>query len=132
MEDATYGGTLQNQQHGIPIKHDENHEGETMNTQQKPGLIRDIKANIDIGAGIGIGLLFAGLMIVGFIIYLMKDQLIAVAPNTQAVNSITNISTGWNNTINMFIVVIIIGLIILGGVAILSLHRRNNQDDSYY
>jgi len=103
-----------------------------MNTQQKPGLIRDIKANIDIGAGIGIGLLFAGLMIVGFIIYLMKDQLIAVAPNTQAVNSITNISTGWNNTINMFIVVIIIGLIILGGVAILSLHRRNNQDDSYY
>ena len=101
-----------------------------MNKQQVSGFIRNTKAGIDIGIGIGIGLLFAGLMIVGFIVYLMKDQLIKVAPNNEAVNTITNISIGWNNTLNLFIAIIIFGLLIIGGVSIYSLHKNRQNDDS--
>ena len=84
-------------------------------------LIKDTKAFVDVGVGISIGILFAGLMVIAYIIWTLKDQL---NPTGAAANSIANITGGFDNTINLLLIVVVIWLLALAIMALLIIKKR--------
>jgi len=84
-------------------------------------LKEDTKAFVDVGVGISIGILFAGLMVIAYIIWTLKDQL---NPTGAAANSIENITTGFDNTVNLLLIVVVIWLLALAIMALLIIKKR--------
>ena len=84
-------------------------------------LIKDTKAFVDVGVGISIGILFAGLMVIAYIIWTLQDQLGATGA---AANFIANITGGFDNTINLLLIVVVIWLLALAIMALLIIKKR--------
>jgi hypothetical protein len=80
--------------------------------------LRENHAVVDLGVVLMIGIAFAALMVVGFIIYKLKDQL---APTGNALNSINNITTGFDNAVNLILVAITIFILAVAISALLML-----------
>lgn len=80
--------------------------------------LKDKHGVVDLGVVLMIGIAFAALMVVGFIIYKLKDQL---APTGNALNSINNITTGFDNAVNLILVAITIFILAVAISALLML-----------
>jgi len=88
-------------------------------------LKNDVHGFIDVGTGIAIGVLFAGLMIVAYIIWTLKGQLITESSTTDMNSSIQNITTGFDSTITLFLVVVIVWLLALAIMALLVIKKNS-------
>jgi len=95
---------------------------------------KDVNAVIDLGVVIMISIAFAALMVIGFLIYEVRDSLL---PNgeweagrgaTEAANqtwySIANITAGFDNAVNLLLVAITIFILALAIGALLMLRGR--------
>jgi len=92
--------------------------------------LRSIKDNlqgfVDVGTGIAIGVLFAGLMIVAYIIWTLKDELITSTSGSDMNSSIANITTGFDSTITLLLVVVVVWLLALAIMALLVIKKKSD------
>jgi len=84
-------------------------------------LIRDTKGVVDLGVVMMIGLAFAALAVIAYIIYTLKDQLAATG---DAANTIQNITEGFDSSVDLLIVAITIFILALAISALLLLRGR--------
>lgn len=84
-------------------------------------LVSDKKGVVDLGVVLMIGVVFAGLMVIGYIIWTLVDQLGATG---NAANSIANITTGFDNAVNLILVAITVFILALAIAALLMLRGR--------
>ena len=84
-------------------------------------LIKDAHGVIDMGVVLMIGIAFAALMVIAYIIYTLKTQL---NPTGQALNTITNITTGFDNAISLILVAVTIFILAIAISALLMLRGR--------
>jgi len=84
-------------------------------------ILTDSRGIIDLGVVLMIGVAFAALMVVGYIIYKLKDQL---NPTGNALNSINNITVGFDNAVNLILVAITIFILAVAIGALLMLRGR--------
>ena len=80
------------------------------------------KAVVDLSVVIMIGVVFAALMVIAFIIWTLDDQLGATG---DAANSIGNITGGFDDAVNLILVAITIFILALAIAALLMLRGRN-------
>lgn len=78
-------------------------------------------AVIDLGVVLMIGIAFATLMVVGFIIWELRSQL---APTGAAAASIKNITVGFDNAVSLLLVAITIFILAIAISALLLLRGR--------
>ena len=88
----------------------------------------NLRAQMDLGMVIAIGIIFASLMVVAYIIWTVKDKLLPVAPGASTTAdynltyySIQNVTTGFDSAVNLLIVAITIFIlaIMLGALLML-------------
>jgi hypothetical protein len=84
-------------------------------------LKENIQAQVDLGVVLMIGIAFCGLMVIAYIIYSLKTQL---NPTGAALNTITNITTGFDNAISLILVAITIFILAIAISALLLLRGR--------
>ena len=84
-------------------------------------LIKNTHAVIDLGVVLMIGVAFAALMVVAYIIWTLKAQLAATG---DAARSIANITTGFDNAVNLLLVAITIFILAIAISALLMLRGR--------
>jgi len=84
-------------------------------------LINDTRAVIDLGVVLMIGIAFAALMVIAYIIWTLKDQL---NPTGAAANSISNITDGFDDAVNLLLVAITIFILAIAISALLMLRGR--------
>jgi hypothetical protein len=85
----------------------------------------DTQAFVDVGVGISIGILFAGLMIIAYIIWTLRAQLITTTSSASMNASIGNITSGFDNTVNLLLVVVIVWLLALAIMALLIIKKKS-------
>ena len=87
--------------------------------------MRSLKDNIsgviDLGVVLMIGIAFAALMVVAYIVWTLKDQL---NPTGDTARSIANITTGFDNAVNLLLVAITIFILAIAISALLMLRGR--------
>jgi type II secretory pathway component PulF len=84
-------------------------------------LKESISGMVDLGVVLMIGVAFVGLMVVAYIIYALKTQL---NPTGAALNTITNITKGFDNAIALILVAITIWILAIAISALLILRGR--------
>ena len=84
-------------------------------------LKEDARAMIDLGVVLMIGIAFAGLMVIAYIIYQLKTQL---NPTGAALNTMNNITKGFDNAIALILVAITIWILAIAISALLILRGR--------
>ena len=84
-------------------------------------LLNDTKGAVDLGVVLLIGIAFAALMVIAYIIWTLQDQLGATG---DAANSIANITTGFDNAVNLILVAITIFILAIAIAALLMLRGR--------
>jgi len=84
----------------------------------------EIQGFVDVGVGISIGILFAGLMVIAYIIWTMRDQLITTSSSAAMNNSIGNITGGFDNTVTLLLIVVVIWLLALAIMALLIIKKK--------
>ena len=84
-------------------------------------LIDNTRAVIDLGVVLMIGIAFAALMVIAYIIWTLKDQL---NPTGDTARSIANITTGFDNAVNLLLVAITIFILAIAISALLMLRGR--------
>ena len=86
-------------------------------------LIENTHAVIDLSVVLMIGIAFAALMVVAYIIWTLKDQLNPTAGTNEA-RSIANVTTGFDNAVNLLLVAITIFILAIAISALLMLRGR--------
>ena len=81
----------------------------------------NIRAAVDLGIVLMIGIVFAGLMVIAYIIWTLDDQLGATG---DAANSIGNVTTGFDDAVNLILVAITIFILAIAIAALLMLRGR--------
>ena len=81
------------------------------------------RAVVDLGIVLMVGISFAALMVIGFLIYEVKDSLNLVT-NSSADLSIANITSGWNDAVALLLVAITIFILAIAISALLMLRGR--------
>jgi len=79
---------------------------------------------IDLGVVLMIGIAFASLMVIAFIIWTIKDQLITTSTSAETNASIANVTTGFDNAVNLLLVAITIFILAIAISALLMLRGR--------
>ena len=87
-------------------------------------LKKDIRGFVDVGTGIAIGILFAGLMIIAYIIWTLRDQLITSSSSAEMNSSIGNITGGFDNAVLLLLIVVIVWLLALAIMALLIIKKK--------
>ena len=85
------------------------------------GIKKDTKGAVDLGVIITIGIVFAGLMVIAYIIWTLKDQL---NPTGNALNSITNVTNGFDDFVNLILIVITVFILALAIAALYMIYNR--------
>ena len=85
---------------------------------------KDESGFVDVGVGISIGILFAGLMVIAYIIWTLRGQLITTSSPSQLNNSIGNITGGFDNMIMLLLIVVTIWLLALAIMALLIIKKN--------
>jgi hypothetical protein len=83
--------------------------------------LKDTRGVVDLGVVLMIGIAFAALMVIAFIIFKLKDQLGATG---DAANSIKNVTVGFDNAVNLILVAITIFILAIAISALLMLRGR--------
>ena len=86
--------------------------------------IKDTKGVIDLGVVLMIGIAFAALMVIAYIIWTVKDQLITTSTSSDTNSSISNITTGFDNAVSLILVAITIFILAIAIGALLMLRGR--------
>jgi len=98
----------------------------------------DTQAVIDLGMVLMIGIAFAALMVIGYIIWTIKDMLLLDAPTTSSSaaynssyyaenatrSSIANVTGGFDDAVNLMIIAITIFILAIAIGALLMLRGR--------
>jgi hypothetical protein len=84
----------------------------------------DVRGFVDVGVGISIGILFAGLMIIAYIIWTLRDQLITTSSSAAMNSSIANITSGFDNTVTLLLIVVVVWLLALAIMALLIIKKK--------
>ena len=90
--------------------------------------MRSLKDNlygvIDLGVVLMIGIAFAALMVVAYIIWTLRDQLNPEGISEVANRSVQNVTTGYDAALNLFMVAITITILAIAISALLMLRGR--------
>ena len=81
-------------------------------------LLKNAQGVIDLGVVLMIGIAFAGLMVIAYIIFQLKTQL---NPTGNALNTINNITAGFDNAIALILVAVTIFILAIAISALLML-----------
>ena len=84
-------------------------------------LLKDKTGIVDLGVVLMIGIAFAALMVIAYIIWTLKDQL---NPTGIAARSIANITGGFDDAVNLLLVAITIFILAIAISALLMLRGR--------
>ena len=95
-------------------------------------LKQDTHAVVDLGVVLMIGITFAALMVIAFIIWTLRDQLLPAGTPTAASTaeynatweSVANITAGFDNAVNLILVAITIFILAIAISALLLLRGR--------
>lgn len=94
-------------------------------------LRRSTEAVIDLSVVLMIGITFAALMVVGYLAWTLKDQLVPTAKSNittdhynYTFNSIQNVTRGFDNAVNLFLVAVTIFILAVAISALLLLRGR--------
>ena len=101
-------------------------------------IMEDTKAAVDLGVVLMIGIAFAALIVIAYIIWTIRDQILPYAPGstpaswTSAQNasynttwrSVANVTTGFDNAVNLLLVAITIFILAIAIAALLMLRGR--------
>ena len=79
---------------------------------------------LDVGIVVMVGIAFAALMVVAYIIWTLKDQLITPSTDINTNNSIANITTGFDSAVSLILVAITIFILAIAISALLMLRGR--------
>ena len=93
------------------------------------GLKDDTRAVIDLGVVLMIGIAFVGLTIIAYLIWTIRDSLVASMDPLDALSdtlnsSIANVTTGFDNAVNLILVAITIFILAIAISALLMLRGR--------
>ena len=86
-------------------------------------LLNDAKAVVDLGVVLMIGIAFAALMVIAFIIWELVDQLDLVE-GSDSFKSIRNITGGFDDAVNLLLIAITIFILAIAISALLMLRGR--------
>ena len=84
----------------------------------------DFNAVVDLGVVLMIGIAFAGLMVIAYIIWTVQGQLVNVGTAATTNNSIENITNGFDDAVNLLLVAITIFILAIAISALLMLRGR--------
>ena len=87
-------------------------------------LLDDTKAMVDLGVVLMIGIAFAALMVVAYIIWTLNDQLNPAAISSSARQSVANVTDGFDDAVNLLLVAITIFILAIAISALLMLRGR--------
>ena len=104
-------------------------------------LQESIHGMVDLGIVLTIGMAFAGLMVIAYIIFTVRDQLLPDGPwvdgapfttwtaaqnasHNATWNSVHNITTGWDNAVGLLLVGVTITILAIAIMALLMLRGR--------
>jgi hypothetical protein len=79
---------------------------------------------VDLSVVLMIGIAFAGLMVIAYIIWTIHDTLDPASISSYANSSMMNVTVGFDNAVNMIIVAITIFILALAISALLLLRAR--------
>jgi len=86
---------------------------------------------VDLGVVLMIGIAFAALVVISFIIFELQSQLVPTAPTAASTsaynmtyNQVTNITEGWDDAIALILVAITVFILALAISALLMLRGR--------
>ena len=79
---------------------------------------------VDLSVILMVGIAFAALMVIAYIIWEVKDQLITTSTSAETNASIANITTGFDNAVNLLLVAITIFILAIAISALLMLRGR--------
>ncbi|MBD3263570.1 MAG: hypothetical protein GF375_00525 [Candidatus Omnitrophica bacterium] len=85
-------------------------------------LKENIRAAVDLTVVLMVGIAFAGLMVIAYVIWTLNDQLGATG---NAANSIANITSGFDNAVNFLLIAITIFILAIAIAALLMLRGKN-------
>ena len=87
-------------------------------------LLRDVHGIADIGVILMIGVAFAGLMVIAYIIYTVRDQLVTSDTSAVTNRTLANITGGFDDAVNLLLVAITIFILAIAISALLMLRGR--------
>jgi len=89
--------------------------------------LRSLKDNlcgmVDLGVVLMIGIAFVGLIVVAYIVWTIEDQL-DVTAGSNAETSIQNVTTGFDDAVNLLLIAITIFILAIAISALLMLRGR--------
>jgi len=85
---------------------------------------RSVYAVVDLGVVLMIGIAFAALMIIAYIIFTLKSQLLSATNDTEAQSVIANITGNFNNAVSLIMIAITVFILALAISALLLLRGR--------
>lgn len=83
-----------------------------------------VQAAVDLGVVLMIGIAFAGLMVIAYIIWTISDMLTTTDSSAAQNNSLANITGGFDTSVNMLIVAITIFILAIAIAALMMLRGR--------
>ena len=96
-------------------------------------LKKDVKGAVDLGVIITIGIVFAGLMVIAFIIWTLNTQLLPSAPSATTTTvyndtyrSIGNVTGGFDDFVNLILIVITVFILALAIAALYMIYNKRN------
>ena len=84
----------------------------------------DMHGVVDLSVVLMVGITFAALMVIAYIIYELKDQLVTSTTSAVVNSSIKNITDGFDNAVNLLLVAITIFILAIAISALLMLRGR--------
>jgi len=84
----------------------------------------NFKAMMDLGVVIMIGVVFAALMVIAYIIWELEDDLITTTTSANVNSSIHNVTSGFDDAVNLILVAITIFILAIAIGALLMLRGR--------
>lgn len=79
------------------------------------------EAMVDLSVVLMIGIAFVGLMVVAYIVWTIKDQLITTSTSSEVNSSIANITAGFDDSVNLLLIAVTIFILAIAISALLML-----------
>jgi len=84
----------------------------------------DAKAVVDLGVVLMIGIAFAALMVIAYIVWTLQGQLVTTSTSSTTNSSIANITGGFDNAVNLLLIAITVFILAIAISALMMLRGR--------
>jgi len=81
----------------------------------------DVHGVVDLGVVLMIGIAFAALMVIAYIIWTLEDQLGATG---SAANSVANVTSGFDDAVNLILIAVTVFILAIAISALMMLRGR--------